>query len=337
MQFAMNLLYGVLAGLGLYFIGIPNAVLWGCFVAVLRYVPFVGIWIAALFPLTLSLAISTSWGTPLLTLGLFAALEILCANLLEPLIYGSSTGVSSVALILAAVFWTWIWGTAGLVLSTPLTVCLVVMGTHVRRLEILSVLLSDDEALTPAEDLYYRMLASGERDETELIDTYLKTHSIGDLYDSVLVPVARYAASDLGRGVLAPEHHQVVEEGLQVAIQELSERPAEKFIQPTTSDELGEAAPSFPACRVLCLPAHSSEDDLVGQMMAHLLKLQGAEAICVPSSMVAGEMLVTMEKEDHCHLYFHPASFHDEPSQVPLPKGTQTLPQPENRRWPVEC
>ncbi len=152
MQLVVNVTYGIAIAVGLYFIGVPNAVLWGVFATVMRFIPYIGPWIAAAFPIMLSLAVSTSWTMPLLTIGLFVVLELLSNNLMEPWLYGSKTGVSSIALIVAAVFWTWLWGPVGLVLATPLTVCLVVMGRHVPRLRFLSIVLSDEEALTPAEE-----------------------------------------------------------------------------------------------------------------------------------------------------------------------------------------
>jgi predicted PurR-regulated permease PerM len=134
MQFLVNVSFGIAVAVGLFFIGMPNAILWGAFATMLRFIPYIGPWIAAAFPIILSLAVSPTWMMPLLTLGIFVSLELICSNVIEPWLYGSSTGVSSIALIVAAVFWTWLWGPIGLLLSTPLTVCLVVMGRHVPRL-----------------------------------------------------------------------------------------------------------------------------------------------------------------------------------------------------------
>ena len=170
MQLVVNVSYGIPVAIGLYFIGVPNAVLWGACATVLRFIPYIGPWIAAAIPVALSLAVSPSWMMPLLTIGLFVVLELLSNNVMEPWLYGSSTGVTPIALIVAAVFWTWLWGPVGLILSTPLTVCLVVMGRHVPRLSFLSVLLSDEEALTPAEDCYHRLLTVGEQDELEFVE-----------------------------------------------------------------------------------------------------------------------------------------------------------------------
>lgn len=297
MQFAMNSAYGVLLAAGLYFIGVPNALLWGVFAALLRYIPYVGIWIAAAFPLVLSLAVSKGWTMPALTLSLFIALEIVCANLLEPLVYGSSTGVSSVALILAAVFWTWVWGPAGLVLSTPLTVCLVVIGTHVRKLEFLSILLSDEKALTPADDLYFRLLSPSDQDEMELVDACLKRSTITEVYDTVLLPVTANAGIEAQLEAIDPGRIGHVEEGLRNILQELRERPQELFEKNDKADET--ESPSFPACRVLCLPAHSERDALAGSMLEHLLALQGCEAHTTSGTLISGELVGAVEK-------FHP-------------------------------
>src|SRR5262249_14003800 len=164
--FLVNACYGVCVATGLYFIHVPNAALWGLLAGVLRFIPYVGPWVGAFFPVVLSFAISSNWLTPLMTIGLFVVLEVIVSNLIEPWVYGANTGVSPIALIISAVFWTWLWGPIGLVLSTPLTVCLAVIGRHVPRFEFLSVLLSEDEALAPHEEFYHRLLSfSVERSE----------------------------------------------------------------------------------------------------------------------------------------------------------------------------
>jgi predicted PurR-regulated permease PerM len=197
MQLLVNVIYGVCIAIALYFIGVPNALLWGAFGIVLRFIPYVGPWIAALLPTLLALAVSPGWTKPILTVVLLTAIELILSNVLEPLLYGKHTGISSIALIIAAVFWTWLWGPLGLVLATPLTVCLVVMGRHVPSLSFLSVLLSDEEALTPAEDCYHRLLTVGEQDEIEFVEAYLKANSLTALYDAVFIPVITAAEIDV--------------------------------------------------------------------------------------------------------------------------------------------
>ena len=225
MQLVVNVSYGIPVAIGLYFIGVPNAVLWGACATVLRFIPYIGPWIAAAIPVALSLAVSPGWTMPLLTIGLFVVLELLSNNVMEPWLYGSSTGVTPIALIIAAVFWTWLWGPVGLMLATPLTVCLVVMGRHVPRLSFLSVLLSDEEALTPAEDCYHRLLTVGEQDELELVESYLKANSLTALYDSVFIPVIIATETDHRLELLDDEQRLLVEQSLRDIIEDLGTRP----------------------------------------------------------------------------------------------------------------
>ena len=225
MQLVVNVTYGIAVAIGLYFIGVPNAVLWGACATVLRFIPYVGPWIGAAIPIALSLAVSPGWIMPLLTLGLFVVLELLSNNVMEPWLYGSSTGVSPIALIFAAVCWTWLWGPVGLVLATPMTVCLVVMGRHIPRLSFLSVVLSDEEALTPAEDCYYRLLTVGEQDEMELVEAYLKAHSLTALYDSVLIPVITAVEIDHRLELLDDGQRALVEQSLRDIVEDLGACP----------------------------------------------------------------------------------------------------------------
>ena len=225
MQLVVNVTYGIAVAIGLYFIGVPNAVLWGACAAMLRFIPYVGPWIGAAIPIALSLAVSPGWIMPLLTIGLFVVLELLSNNVMEPWLYGSSTGVSPIALIFAAVCWTWLWGPVGLVLATPMTVCLVVMGRHIPRLSFLSVVLSDEEALTPAEDCYYRLLTVGEQDEMELVEAYLKANSLTALYDSVLIPVITAVEIDHRLELLDDGQRALVEQSLRDIVEDLGARP----------------------------------------------------------------------------------------------------------------
>jgi predicted PurR-regulated permease PerM len=174
MQLVINVLYGIPVGVGLYFLGVPNPVLWGLLATVLRFIPYVGPVIAALFPIALSFAVAPGWTLPLLTIALFVTLELFSNNVLEPWLYGSSTGLSPVAIVVAAVFWTALWGPVGLLLSTPLTVCLVVLGRHVPQLGFFHVLLGDEPALAPELKFYQRLLARDPEEATELAEEYLE-------------------------------------------------------------------------------------------------------------------------------------------------------------------
>ncbi len=304
MQLLVNVTYGVVIAIGLYFIGVPNAVLWGAFGIVLRFIPYIGPWVATILPTMLALAISPHWTVPILTIALFAGVELILNNVMEPLLYGAHTGVSSIALIVAAVFWTWLWGPLGLVLATPLTVCLVVMGRHVPRLSFLSVVLSDEDALTPAEDCYHRLLTPGERDELELVESYLKANSLTALYDSVFIPVLTTAETDARAELLDSEQLNQVEQSMRDIIEDLGTRPAvpSKAVVEKADAAADDKAPAPPAvaldCRVFCLPARADRDELAGTMLVQLARQQGFGAQNAPAKLVAGELLALVEKAD---------------------------------------
>jgi predicted PurR-regulated permease PerM len=304
MQLLVNVTYGTVIAIGLYFIGVPNAMVWGAFGTVLRFIPYIGPWVAAILPTLLALAVSPHWLMPILTVTLFAVLELLLNNVMEPWLYGAHTGVSSMALIVAAVFWTWLWGPLGLVLATPLTVCLVVMGRHVARLSFLSVLLSDEEALTPAEDCYHRLLTPGERDELELVESYLKANSLVALYDSVFIPVLTTAETDARAELLDQEQLTNVEQSMRDIIEDLGTRPAvpSKAAVEKADSAADEKAPPPPAlapdCRVFCLPARAERDELAGTMLVQLARQQGFGAQNAPAKLVAGELLTLVGKAD---------------------------------------
>ena len=202
MQLVINVLYGLPVGVGLYFIGVPNPILWGMLATILRFVPYVGPMIAALFPIALSFAVAPGWTAPLLTIALFVTLELFSNNILEPWLYGSSTGLSPVAVLVAAVVWTTLWGPVGLLLSTPLTVCLVVLGRHVPQLAFFDVLLGDEPALPPELKFYQRLLARDPDEATELAEEYLEDEPLEKLYDGVIIPALGLAEHDRLRGSL---------------------------------------------------------------------------------------------------------------------------------------
>jgi len=208
------------------------------------------------------------------------------------------------ALIVAAVFWTWLWGPLGLVLATPLTVCLVVMGRHVPRLSFLSVVLSDEDALTAAEDCYHRLLTPDDRDELELVEAYLKANSLTALYDSVFIPVLIAAETDARAERLDREQLTNLEQSMRDIIEELGTRPAvpSKAAVEKADSAADEKAPPPPAlapdCRVFCLPARADRDELAGAMLVQLARQQGFGAQNAPAKLVAGELLTLVEKAD---------------------------------------
>jgi predicted PurR-regulated permease PerM len=299
-QFLVNVTFGICIAIGLYFIGVPNAALWGAFAAIMRFVPYVGVWVAAAVPVLLSFAVSTSWVSPILTIGLFVTAELINANALEPWLYGSSTGVSSIALIIAAVFWTWLWGPIGLVLATPLTVCLAVMGRHVPKLQFLSVLLSEEQALAPHEECYHRLLAFGLDEANDYAEAQVKTTSLTSLYDVVLIPTITLAEIDAQREELDTEHRSAIHQQIHDMIEDLGSAPPTKS-QVEADKAVAEHTPfplSAPTCRVLCVPARAHRDELAGEMLVQLLRKQGFEADNASAALSSGELVETAVKMD---------------------------------------
>jgi predicted PurR-regulated permease PerM len=300
MLLLVNVSFGSCVAVGLYFIGVPNAALWGGFAAIMRFVPYVGVWIAAAVPMLLSFAVSTSWLSPLLTLGLFVVLELINANALEPWLYGSSTGVSSIALIIAAVFWTWLWGPIGLILATPLTVCLAVMGRHVPKLQFLSVLLSEEQALAPHEECYHRLLSFDLDEANDLTEAYVKTNSLTSLYDSVLIPTVTLAETDAQRDELDAEHRSAIHRHIHDLIEDLGSAPPSKS-QLEADKAVAEQTPfplSGPTCRVICVPARAHRDELAGEMLVQLLRQQGFDAENASAALTSGELVEMAAKSD---------------------------------------
>jgi predicted PurR-regulated permease PerM len=205
LQLAVNLTYGTLVFLGLYCIGLPHAVLFGSMAGLLRFVPYIGAPFAALLPTLLSLAVFHGWRHSLMVVCLFVVLEVCTANYIEPRIYGKHTGLSSLAILVAAAIWTLIWGPVGLVLSVPLTVCLVVMGRHVPALEFLTVMLGDQPVVPPAACYYQRLLAHDEREAGEILEACLKDMSLENIYDAVLIPALAMSEQDRAEGELDEE------------------------------------------------------------------------------------------------------------------------------------
>ena len=204
-QLLLNGTFGVVIGMGLWLIGIPSAILWGILAAVLRFVPYIGAAIAAAFPLALAVAVDPSWSMLLWTIALFLVVEPIVGHVIEPMVFGHSTGLSPVAVVASATFWTALWGPIGLVLATPLTVCLVVLGRHVERLEFLDVMFGDRPALIPPEIFYQRMLAGDPTEAAEKAEEFLKERSLSSYYDEVALKGLQLAQVDAERGALDDE------------------------------------------------------------------------------------------------------------------------------------
>ncbi len=298
MQGLINATFGVLFGTGLYFIGLPNAALWGVLAGTLRIVPYVGTLVAGAFPLILSLAVFDSWAPPLLVLLLYAGLELSIANIVEPWLYGTRTGISPLAILVATIFWATLWGPAGLILSTPLTVCLVVLGRYVPQLSFLHILLGDQPVLAPEARLYQRLLAMDQAEAREIADLFLKERSLVELYDAVLIPALVLAEQDRHKGSLDQAREEFLFLTVGEMIAEFSEHQPEQqdsgAAEESPSEHSGpvEESPtgSFPG-RVICVPVSDQADQLTAAMLAQLLDQRGYSVISFPAGTSLGDLL----------------------------------------------
>jgi predicted PurR-regulated permease PerM len=234
-QSSLNAAFGVIVAAGLAFIGVPNPVLWGIVAALLRFIPYVGAFIAAACPIMLSVAVDPGWSMVVWTVGLFLVVEPVLGQVVEPLVYGHSTGISAVAVVIAATFWTWLWGPIGLLLSTPLTVCLGVLGRHIAWLRFVDVMIGDDPPLTPAQSFYQRALAGDVDDGMVQAERYLKDHSLVRYYDDVLLQALLLAQIDVRRGILDDRLIARVRDVFAGIVAELADHVDEPAAKRTTS------------------------------------------------------------------------------------------------------
>ena len=303
LQLIVNICYGVFIGTCLHFIGVPGALLWGVLVGILRFLPYIGPPLGAILPLLLSLAVFNGWSRPLMTLGVFVVTEIIVSNLIEPWLYGAYTGISSLAVLVAAIFWTAIWGPIGLLLSTPLTLCVVVIGRYVPRLSFLPVLLGDDPVLAPESQFYQRLLALDQDESRVILVEYLKNKSLEELYDSVLIPALNLAEKDRHRNRIDADTEKFIAHNTKQLIQELYEidtahnggktvEQSRPLIDAESSSSLElRTPPKNHALKVICIPARDEADEIVGRMLAQLLEKAGLRASCVPCQR-ASEMVL---------------------------------------------
>jgi len=294
MQLLINTIYGVVVAAGLMAIGVPSAVLWGILGLMLRFLPYVGPWIAAVMPISLALAISDDWTQPVLTLGLFIVLELVVNNVLEPWLYGSSVGVSSFGVILAAIFWTWLWGPVGLVLAMPLTVCLVVLGNNVPQLSFFPILLGDRSALDPPELMYQLLLTAKDTEAYELAEESIESASLIDFYGEVLIPALRLAEEDRHAGALSDHQESLIVESARELIEDLRHRhPAAQW-----SDVVGDLSErELLQMSVLCIPVEDRGDETVAFVLQQLLTAEGYATDVGSSKLLASETVASIGVE----------------------------------------
>lgn len=283
-QLALNAAFGVVVGIGLYFIGVPNPVLWGIFSALMRFVPYIGAVVSTVFPLLLAAAVDPGWSMVIATLILFLVLEPLVGHFIEPMLYGQSTGMSPFAVLVAALFWTWLWGPVGLLLATPLTVCLVVLGRHVEKLEFLEVLFGDRPALTPVENFYQRILADDPEEAQEHAELLLQKCSLLSYYDDVVLKGLELAARDAVRGVLTADQKNDIRASIGGLVVEMADRG----VEPEASEDVPEVPPAWrQQGAVLCVAGRSFVDEAACAILAQLLVKRGFGTRIVPFSEVS--------------------------------------------------
>lgn len=312
----VNLLYGVPVGLGLWAIGVPNPALWGLLATVLRFVPFLGPVIAASFPALLSVAVDPGWTLPLMTLGLFLCLELFSNNVMEPWIYGASTGLSSFAIIVAAIFWTALWGPVGLLLATPLTVCLVVLGKHVDQLRFLEVLLGSRPALPVPARIYQRLLARDAEEAAAIAEAAAVEQGRDGAwtYDALLIPALLLAEQDRAAGRLGERAQADILRGVESLLDTLGEvrDPAEPFGAPAeAAGAEGDAAGGAPvptvmpapspfaarSGRILCVAARGDLDEAAALLLSDLLSTAGRDVDVVPCEAVGVRALSAFRRD----------------------------------------
>jgi predicted PurR-regulated permease PerM len=308
-QLLVNAGFGIFIGTSLYLIGVRYAFLWGFLTAVLRFVPYIGSWIAVAFPLLISFAIAPSWVQPVLVLAVFAFFDLATANVIEPLVFGHSTGVAPIALLIAAAFWSWLWGPIGLILSTPLTVCLVVLGQHIRQLKFLTLLLGDQPALPPHATYYQRLLARDRVEAEEVVDRYVEAHGREKLFDDVFLPALVLTRRDRKQEALTAEEEEFIYQSTREILDGLPEKvraiPQEEepdSAMPTRPEATPaplapEEQTSTPSIMVLGCPAHHQAEELSLRMLDLLVQPDNGRVEVISTRILAAEVEVRIDQE----------------------------------------
>lgn len=308
-QLALNTAFGLVVGIGLYVIGVPNPVLWGIVSAMMRFVPYIGAFLSALLPLALAAAVDPGWDMVIATAILFLVLEPLTGQIVEPMLYGHSTGLSPFAVLISALFWTWLWGPVGLLLSTPLTVCLVVLGRHIDKLEFLDVLFGNRAALTPVENFYQRILADDPEEAQEHAELILQGCSLSAYYDDVVLKGLELAARDAARGVLTLEQKNDIRASVTELVDALADRDDGVPASPAAVRDHAKADPDAVHPRerdavppawsqdgaVLCVAGRGFIDTPAAAILAQLLAKRGLGTRIVPFGDVSRAKIAGFE------------------------------------------
>lgn len=355
----LNLAFGVVIAAALWLIGIPAPVLWGIVAALMRFVPFIGSFIAAAFPIILAAAIDPGWTTLWLTIALFVTAEVAMSQFVEPLVQGQTTGLSPVAVLASAAFWTMLWGPIGLLLAVPLTVCLVVLGQHVDSLTFLHVMLGDEPALSPSERFYQRILAGDSNEVSEQGEDYIRKRSLSAFYEDVAIEALRMAQTDADRGLLSDDHLASIGATLDHMVDNLwdfddveakpttmesataSDTPNETDARAEAGHETPSGAGHLPVLKpealadpwrngapVLCVPARSVLDRAASELLAHVLARHGIDAEVLGPERLSSVELRKLNDKKACAVCICSLSAHDRA----LP--TRFLARRLRRVWP---
>ncbi len=314
LQTAINASFGIIIGVGLYLIGIPNPGLWGLIGMLFRFVPYVGVPLAFLIPGILAVAVDPDWHMLVSVLVLYGSVEAIIGQAVEPFVYGRSMGLSPVAVLVAAVFWTLLWGPVGLLLSTPLTMCFVVLGRHIEGLKFLDVMLGDQPALAMDESLYLRMLADDPDDATQDAEEFLREHSLSVYYDEVAARALMLAQSDVNRGVLDPLRQTRIRDAIKGLIENLSDRQ-----DASTAKALADLPPEWREVPVLCVAGRGPLDEAAALLLVDMLAKYGVSARVVSSDQTSAAQINELNIEGvqlTCISYLEPGTYKNARYQV---------------------